>query len=96
MYTVIIKFETLENLLSEIKDYFSFCKEDGDQPDYFRERKKLKSDIFSLVADALTWNGENIEVYSIEIQDCYLDEFLSKFEPEFWASIETIKEEIFK
>ena len=96
MYTVIIKFEKLDDLLSEIKDYFGFCKEDDEEPDYFKERKKLKSDIFSLVADALTWNGENIEDYSIEIQDCYLDEFLSKFEPELWASIETTKEEIFK
>ena len=43
----------------------------------------------------ITWNGEEIENYSVEIADCYLDEFLSKFEPELWASIETLAEKIF-
>ena len=95
MYEVIIKFEKLDDLLSEIESYFGYCKEDGDQPDYFRERKNLKSDIFNLIGDILTWNGEEIENYSVEIADCYLDEFLSKFEPELWASIETLAEKIF-
>ena len=30
MYSVIIKFETLEDFLVEVKDYCAFCKEDDE------------------------------------------------------------------
>ena len=91
MYSVIIKFETLEDFLVEVKDYCAFCKEDDEELDYFKERKNLKNDILLFIGDCLDWNGENVDNYSVEIADCYLDEFLSKYEPEFWASIEEIK-----
>lgn len=91
MYSTIIKFETLEDFLAEVKDYFLFCKEDGKKSNYFKERKNLKNDILSIVDKCIEWCDEKIDVYSVEIAGYYLDEFLSKFEPEFWASIEEIK-----
>lgn len=91
MYSTIIKFETLEDFLAEVKDYFLFCKEDGKKSNCFKERKNLKNDILLIVDKCIDWCDEKIDVYSVEIADCYLDEFLSKYEPEFWASIEEIK-----
>lgn len=89
--TLVVKFDSIEELLEEIKSYFKTLKDWGEEPDLFNERKNLRSDILTLGDGVVSYNGETLCEINIEIGDFYLDEILSKYEPELWASIEDLR-----
>ena len=91
---LVVRFKDVTELLQEVKTYLEQVEYWGEDPDIFEERENLKNDIFTLANGIVAEDGREL-VDNIEIGDFYLDEFLSKYEPELWANIEEIYENIF-
>ena len=91
----IIRFDSVEELLQKIKEHLKFLKENKHYSLFEEEERYLiKIHIYCVVNAMIEEKNYKLGVYDIEIGDYYLDEFLSKYEPELWASVQDIKDKL--
>ena len=91
---LVVKFNSLDELLEEIKNYFKEVKDWGEEPELFNKRENLRSDMLNFGDSIASYDGKSLCGIGVEIEDYYLDEFISKFEAELWGSIEKIRKEL--